>query len=1589
MIYRFFYIMWRIFWSTFVVLVATVVLFSGTLFIMLQTNPVKMYLSERAELWFNENFQGTLHIGEIGGFLPLQMELRDVVLEYEDRTVISMDNMRVKADIIALLRNNLTINDLALIRPSVYLRHDQSGTYTLVKALSHIPDTDSYLGPDEADLFELPQPFHTLNIYAPFMQVHQGLLHIETLPEGFDHPLATEPFRIEQINTEMFLEISTDQRYLDISYLTLMLEDLDSRELVLSGQIYNDNRFLEFNVMRMRLGDSYLDWNMEFDGIDMFNRSISGQFNQAAWTMLLNDGFLSESELSFFYPDLPEGFSGLNGSFTAEGIGQMLTFREAEVASGNSGISFDADISEFRDMDRLAYQIEIYDVWMDADDLLAWSPQIQSIPFSDWNSVRTNGMLSGDTDTMHVELDFRLPEGTVRTRGKLDLAHPLAFDLTLSGQDINPAAMDRWADYPGRINTEMVLVGSDVMEPSFTLTLNIDVFESQISTFEIPDLHLDITYSDRLIEHEFGYYQESGFISGEGSLNLREDRPQLLLKGASSGLDLSAIAEGYNLPDSDWNMNYDINWHGREMEEWHGRIIVDVEPSRLNGSDLRFHQFYLDLNHPDSRIRSLRLTSSIADLVMEGEFSIPSTGRLFRHWKEYFVHRVDDEIFFRTTEEQLQPSAGPADLLNADIFFEIKNLELLQAYVPRIPDITSSIQLMVEMRADPGTLKISSEWQDEHTAWNGVSVNRSEVLFSAGFQYDQLFRDYLEMDLDANVGRLTYMDQNMDSVSLTLLIDDNSITSRSRISEFGNEVRFSADIAGGFSESEIRFTIDDLVLGNESYFWMSEDRPVFRYDQDGKLHVEDLLAVSGEDRIFIDGIFSSDPEDSVVYRFVNVDLDRISQMIEGKVGFQGIVDGDFVTRTLTVNPVFHGRLYVDHLAFNDRIIGDASLVSTYNAALERFDTELQVITNEEKYSDYIDQNNGRRQHVTASGWMRAPDIDEPVDSLYYFDLDVVELDAWVLRYLMEGIFESIEGKAAGNGYVTGNLTDFDFHGDFEILESEVVPVFTETRYRLTGDISVNRHDGVIIHELNARDASNGRGVVTGIFDFNDFQPEKFMDITLRMQNLRFLDNSEGPDVPFYGRVAGTGVVNIYGSNISPFVRTIEPVYTTSQSRLSLPIVDQSMDNNQGRYIRFVKDFGDVDSRRQRTTDPEILRQIDRTFMEVFRLDLQFIAAPNTTVQLILDPVTGEIVNAQGSGRVRITLEDEDLQVFGNFDITSGDYLFVGGDILTRRFMLREGGTIRLEGDPSNALLDITAVYRSRPNIAPLLGGAVDQTNRVPVELLLVITGPIDNIENDFYFEFPNAIDATQNAAVLNVLNSEEQKLLQATSLLFTGGFISGALVGDTQTQELGTTLQARAGQMGISQLLSSQINTLLSDNLINLDVDLNLLGFDQADLGIALRLFDDRLVLRREGEVGGEETNIGDLGATYRINQNLSVEVFHRKDPMLMSILGTQADVENVNGLGLEAQFRFNTWREFGNRLWRNVTTVFGLFGSNGEEQADRDADPGTGTGIGIGTDINDDGYVALHPVLHGIREDSLELNFLEKLLDPIVLPND
>jgi hypothetical protein len=558
------------------------------------------------------------------------------------------------------------------------------------------------------------------------------------------------------------------------------------------------------------------------------------------------------------------------------------------------------------------------------------------------------------------------------------------------------------------------------------------------------------------------------------------------------------------------------------------------------------------------------------------------------------------------------------------------------------------------------------------------------------------------------------------------------------------------------------------------------------------------------------------------------------------------------------------------------------------------------------------------------------------------------------------VFTEGSGLGSGTGKLWGNTDTYDFNADFMVGTQDAAylrPRFLDTYYYAQGGINFSRDNGLTFNDIYLIDPSGGNAILSGNYDFNDFTPTDSMNIRLEMDEFQFLNSEFDPTVAFFGDAYGSSTVTITGTNFEPVLRTEQPIEITDFSEISIPLLEETEFNEGNRFIRFVDSFEEgaqsqstFNNRNGQSADGQVSEEeVDLSFTERFTMDLQFVANDPMTVRLIFDPVTGDIVTAEGTGRIRILLEDETVSMFGRFDIEGGRYQFVSGDIFTRRFDIESGGSIVWEGDPANARLNLNAIYSARPDINTLSpSGSVDPENsqRVPVELVLNIGGTISSIENNFFFRLPNTFESQQSSTLATQLASinrdEDLKLLQAANFMLMGNFIPVSSSGQAQSNLFGENLSGSAAVLNpllssqvINPLLSSQINSLLNSDLSSLDVDFNLNTYNQVDLGVALRLYNDKLILRREGQITGRQSNIGDLGATYRINRTFAVTAFHRQDLTFGTPNSTEQSQQSqdINGVGLEAKVSFNSWDEFFKRLFSPFRKLFGIDNNNDNQE--------------------------------------------------------
>ena len=1552
MFYRWLYKSWKYFWRIVFVLLITAAILSGIVIGILQLDVTRDYLANRIERQVERTYKAELNIGDVDGFLPFQMSLHDVALlrsnDSAGDTLISVQRVDSEIDVWGLLQNNLTIVGFSLQSPEVNLRSDKDGKLVL---LERRPEAKK-----RQRLNDDPW-LSRVEILARNVSIENGNIHLEA--ESDDHQIGNLPssFSLTNINASLFVDWSEMQRYLDIESFFAEPENLQVENISASGQLYNDHRFLEFNSFYLTLGNSRFVFNGEVDGVNLLESDVTEQLKAARYDLDMRSNDIDLQDIADFTTFTPELEKSLSIDVRTEGSADSLWIDRAELGIGESFVNLNGLLENILDRQNLSYQLRFEGLNLRNEDLAQLLDSLAIPNNEELQSLAISGQARGGLQQVNGDFSLSSTLGSLEIEGETQLVEPYNYKGTLIGRELDIAPFFAKRVDTTALNFDASLEGKGFSLDNAATDLSATFTNSRVGSHRFDRLVLSSNLNNKVWNQEYEYSNENEFLRGSSSINFNAEDRTLAIKGNAGNINLAHFFSENKVAQTALNFDYSLELRGFDPERLQGKANLDVAPSVIGGDTVRAHQFYMDLNSPDASTRQFRLTSSLLDLNIGGEVSPSDVISQTRFWSSYLKDRFDSEILLNQPIATDLLDDSPQDknvVVDGDL--QTKDLGLLKKYLPQFPTLYADSDVSFNVNTDGTRLLLSAKMTSDTLAYNDFSFKDANTQFTASFRSDRTLSEFSSVDWEADVSQIKTESVDLDSTAFDLSVKKDSVYFTQHVGSVSDDAQFNMTLKSNLSDSAIAVSVEEFFVGNELYAWVNEYTPQVRYYRNGEVDFDQFSFQNHNEYFRLQGRLSPNRSDSLTYTLRDINLQRISDLIKGRIDFAGVLNGSLVTKSLTSRPTIQGDLNVNRFRMNDRIIGDVRFDSKYNPEKKRFDTRIDILTDSTKYEDYLESNDGIGQDIRLDGYVVTPDPEVRQDTVYYFDANFDQVDLWFLAVIADNVFAEVEGQATGSGYITGNLEDYDFGSQFEIQNVFARPEFLNTNYFLSGPIQFNRDEGVVLDSLSVMDTKGGTGTIWGTVDLNDFDPITYLDLSLDMNRLQFLNSKMDPDVPFYGNVSGTGLVRLSGSNTDMYMRTENPVEVTSDSEVSIPLLEETELQESGKFIRFVDSFDEVYKKTKPAIEradqeseraEEALEQAleEMTFTERFDLDLRFNASENLSVNLIFDPVTGDVLTAQGTGQLRITMQDQDVQMFGQYNINGGNYQFVTGEIISRRLELESGGTIVWEGPPDNARLDISAVYNARPNVSTLLSedGLSDQnqngSQQVPVDLIVEINGTLNSVENNYYFRLPSTMELSSNSTLQYTLNQinrdEQQKLLQATSILFTGQFIPTQGIGSgtaTLSQNLtrGSTYVNPFLSNQVSSLLSNQINTLLNSDVSRLDIDFNLNAYNEVDLGIALRLYNDRLIFRREGQItgsGGQSTpgdRIGDLNATYRIRKGLSLTAFHRQDQALSNLQASPqaGDVTPyVDGLGIESQVQFNTWRELLNR----IKGIFGI----------------------------------------------------------------
>lgn len=673
--------------------------------------------------------------------------------------------------------------------------------------------------------------------------------------------------------------------------------------------------------------------------------------------------------------------------------------------------------------------------------------------------------------------------------------------------------------------------------------------------------------------------------------------------------------------------------------------------------------------------------------------------------------------------------------------------------------------------------------------------------------------------------------------------DWNNLKSPSNKGEVGGQLNFANE--------SVFFSIDKLAATVRDSTWRLTKPNSMVIDKAGNITINSLEILNNAQKINVSGTLSEKPIDSLTIQTSDLILSQFNPLLKlVNVNLEGNMNGNIVLSNVAKNFAFRGYLNLQKLKINDNTIGELNVNTTYNT------NSKSISLNGFTSLGLQDEAGNQVKNISFGGKYYLDNRAETID----VDFEARPANLKLLNPFLTDILTIKSAFVNGAGKIHGTPDNVKIDGKFKLFNSEVKVDYTNVSYNITGEIEVFpdqiRFSDLLLREKGTKSAP--QGTLNGNIFHSNFSKIQ-LDYDVSYKNMLVLNTTEKENSTYYGKIYGTGNVGIYGFTNNLFMVIADT--TTKNSKFYLPL-DGPAEVSENNFMRFIKH----DTIKVQKANP----------LTGFNLKMLIHVTPDAQAQIILDKKTGDVLNAQGQGDLRLNINTlGKFEMFGDYVITNGNYLFTLENVINKKFEIEAGSSISWSGNPMNADVDVVTSYRQRASIAPLLLNDSIK-GRFPVDCKLKINGKLFSPNIKFAIDFPN-LDATYRAKIDNVLSDEAELNRQVFSFLLFRSFVTPLIYNSSGGVTAGSAAASTGTEM-LSNRVSEFLNTYFGNltGIRDLQLGLNYRPANQnnnetVDLALSKQFLNNKITVDGNFGVNNNQNKnsnglIGDVNIDYKLS---------------------------------------------------------------------------------------------------------------------------
>ena len=505
--------------------------------------------------------------------------------------------------------------------------------------------------------------------------------------------------------------------------------------------------------------------------------------------------------------------------------------------------------------------------------------------------------------------------------------------------------------------------------------------------------------------------------------------------------------------------------------------------------------------------------------------------------------------------------------------------------------------------------------------------------------------------------------------------------------------------------------------------------------------------------------------------------------------------------------------------------------------------------------------------------------------------------------ILRDVLTKFDGDLSSDIAITGRVSNPKIEGFIAFNGLNVVqPAATQVPYRITDQRIVFDERRVELNKFTLADEENHTLVVDGTVGLREVDAP-VLNLSIDAKEFNIINNRASDNPTFYGKAFITTHMKVTGPaaklDVDGTIRTnpgTRVVYNLESGKPGQA--------GQEAYIIFTDSRNGV-----RKAEPklDLKEKVDVTG---FGLNMKIQLDKGTRFLVIIDPKTGDQVECEGKADLVFSMRPNgEINLQGDYNLIDGFYSMNLLGLVKRKFKVQEGSVLSWRGSPTDAAINLTAIYTTKASRFELVADQAEALTpaevqaakrRLPVDVKLLITNTIMKPVIKFDVVVP---EETQGGAIglvsarLAQMREDENELnKQALGLIAFNRFVT---TGTTQGSSGPSTQESvnETVDQTVSDVLSRQLSSLSQEYLGGVEINVNVSqdefasgssgGFSDKDVGVSVSksLFDERLRVSVGGQVSSANNSqsgssgqpaLGDLTAEYRIDKsgNLNAKFF-------------------------------------------------------------------------------------------------------------------